>query len=85
MSLATLDVRADACPITYVKTKLKLDTLAPGARLEVRLRGEEPRQNLPRSAQEDGHIVVSLEEDGEGGFRLVLEKGAGGEAAWPRS
>jgi len=85
MSPATLDIRSEVCPITWVRTKLKLDTLAPGERLEVRLRGEEPRRNLPRSAQEDGHAVVSLESDGDGGFRLVLEKGTGGEVAWPRS
>jgi TusA-related sulfurtransferase len=85
MSPATLDVRPFACPITYVRTKLKLDTLAAGDRLEVRLRGEEPARNLPRSAREDGHRVISLEPDGEGGFRLLLEKGAAQEVAWPRS
>jgi len=85
MSLPTLDVRPFACPITYVRTKLKLDALAPGERLEVRLRGEEPVRNLPRSAEEDGHRVVSLEPDGEGGYRLLLEKGAGGASPWPRS
>jgi TusA-related sulfurtransferase len=80
----TLDVRADVCPITWVRTRLFLEGLPAGARLEVRLRGEAAKRNLPRSAVEDGHRVLSLEPEGEGDFRLVLEKGTG-EAAWPRS
>lgn len=84
MSPATLDVRSEICPITWVRTRLKLEALPAGAQLEVLLRGDAAKRNLPRSAEEDGHRVVSLETDAAGDHRLVLEKGAG-EAAWPRS
>ena len=71
--------------MTYVRTKLRLETLAPGELLEVLLRGDEPARNVPRSAREEGHEVVSLEEEGggQGAWRLVLRK-RGPAAARPR-
>ena len=64
--------------MTYVRTKLRLEALAQGELLEVRLRGQEPLRNVPRSAREEGHEVVSLQEEAEGRgvWRLVLRKGA---------
>lgn len=56
-----LDITADICPMTFVRTRLLLDRSAPGAELRVRLRGREPLANVPRSARELGHAVVSLE------------------------
>ena len=47
--------------MTYVKAKIALGRLAAGERLEVWLAGGEPLENLPRSAAEDGHRVVSVE------------------------
>ena len=76
---ARLDVRAYACPLTWVKTKVALDRLAAGERLEVWLRAGEPAESVPRSAEEDGHRLVALEPlppEGGAAFRLVLEKGA---------
>lgn len=79
---ARVDVRAYACPMTYVKAKIALDRLAAGERLEVWLVAGEPLENLPRSAAEDGHRVVSVEPlAGEpGAFRVLVEKGAGAAA-----
>ena len=71
---ATLDITREVCPMTYVRTKLKLETLERGALLEVLLRGTEPLRNLPRSAREEGHEVVSLEALEGGVHRLVLRK-----------
>ncbi len=45
--------------MTFVKTKLMLERLAPGAIAEVRLRSGEPLDNVPRSVKEDGHEVLS--------------------------
>ncbi len=71
---ATVDITREVCPLTYVRTKLALERLGPGERLEVLLRGDEPLRNVPRSAREEGHTVVSLEPRGDGSFRLLLEK-----------
>lgn len=59
----TLDVTADRCPMTFVRTRLRLDRMATGQVLEVRFAGREPAENLPRSARELGHEVLALELD----------------------
>ena len=79
---APLDLRAFACPMTWVKTRIALERLAEGDVLEVLLAAGEPAESVPRSAAEDGHRVVAVEPLRTGdGFRLVLAKrGRGGEA-----
>ncbi|RKH41770.1 sulfurtransferase TusA family protein [Corallococcus sicarius] len=71
---ATLDITREVCPMTYVRTKLKLESLPPGTLLEVLLKGDEPLKNVPRSARDEGHEVVSLEPRGDGTYRLVVRK-----------
>ncbi len=71
---ATLDITREVCPMTYVRTKLKLESLEPGALLEVTLRGTEPLKNVPRSAREEGHDVLSLEPRPDGTHVLLLRK-----------
>jgi len=72
---AAVDIRAHVCPMTWVRVKLALERLAPGAHLEVLLRGDEPLRNIPRSAAADGHAVVRTEPAGDG-HRLVIRKGS---------
>lgn len=71
----SVDVTADTCPMTFVRTRLRLDRLAAGEVLEIRFRGQEPRENLPRSLAEQGHEVLRLDlhDDGEG--TLLVRKG----------
>jgi adenylyltransferase/sulfurtransferase len=71
---ASLDITREVCPMTYVRTKLMLESLAEGALLEVFLRGEEPLKGVPRSAREEGHEVLSIEPREEGRWRLLLRK-----------
>lgn len=70
----TLDITAWVCPMTFVRTRLALDAMRPGECLEVRLNEGEPLENVPRSAAELGHEVVSLApEDGAAGvWRLRI-------------
>lgn len=72
---AVVDIRAEVCPMTFVRTKLALEALAPGQVLEVRLRGDEPRRNVPASARDEGHIVLSLVPQADGSDVLLLRKG----------
>lgn len=79
MSAATLDVRAFACPMTYVRTRIALDRLRAGEALEVWLSEGEPLESVPRNAVEEGHRILSCEPlPGEkaGSWRVVIEKGA---------
>jgi TusA-related sulfurtransferase len=53
-----LDVTGLTCPMTWVRTKLELERLAPGEALEVRCAVEgEALDNVPRSAADAGHDV----------------------------
>ena len=70
-----LDITGEVCPMTFVRTRLALDRLAPGSVLAVRLRGDEPRQNVPRSAREQGHAVLSVETGADGVTVVRLRRG----------
>jgi TusA-related sulfurtransferase len=56
-----LDITQDTCPLTFVKTKILIERMAPGDTAVVRLRGAEPLGNVPRSVREHGHEVIGLE------------------------
>lgn len=74
-----LDITDQVCPLTFVRTKLQIERMAPGQILAVRLKGSEPLKNVPRSVRELGHTVLSLEPEDAGGgpeavHLLVLRK-----------
>jgi len=62
-----LDITDQVCPLTFVRTKLQIERMAPGQVLAVRLKGSEPLRNVPRSVRELGHTVLSLEPETAGG------------------
>jgi tRNA 2-thiouridine synthesizing protein A len=70
-----LDITADVCPMTFVRTRLALDRMAPRQILLVRLRGEEPLRNVPRTAREQGHEVLALDTGADGVATLLLRRG----------
>ncbi|MBV1800114.1 sulfurtransferase TusA family protein [Siccirubricoccus sp. G192] len=70
-----LDITAETCPMTFVRTRLALDRMQPGQTLLIRLRGEEPRRNVPRTAAEQGHAVLAQQELPDGITLLLLRKG----------
>ena len=57
MPVRLLDVTDLTCPMTWVRTKLELEKLAPGEVLDVRCAPGEALENVPRSAAEAGHDV----------------------------
>ena len=70
-----IDITAETCPFTFVRTRLALDTLRPGQTLLVRLRGEEPLANVPRAAADHGHDPLELLEQPDGSWLLLIRKG----------
>ena len=60
-----IDITNEVCPMTFVRTKLKLERMRPGEVLRVRLKGDEPLRNVPRAAREEGHSILGIEDDGE--------------------
>lgn len=69
-----LDITKEHCPMTFVRTKLKLTQIAEGDILEVLLSEGEPLDNVPRSAQEQGYKVLSVEHVEGTTYRVVIEK-----------
>jgi sulfite reductase (ferredoxin) len=70
------DLRGVACPLNYVKTKLKLEMMDAGEQLEVWLDAGEPIKNVPMSLKNDGHKVLLQEalEPEAAHFRVLVEK-----------
>jgi TusA-related sulfurtransferase len=68
-----LDLRGVICPYNFVKTKLKLDTLAIGSQLVVLLDDGEPIQNVPNSIMNEGHQVLTQEKV-DAYYRIVIQK-----------
>ena len=59
---AQLDLRGTPCPINYVRTKLRLEQMAPGSLLEVWLDPGEPIEQVPDSLTMAGYQVEQIEE-----------------------
>ncbi|MCG9891000.1 MAG: sulfurtransferase TusA family protein [Thermosynechococcaceae cyanobacterium MS004] len=54
---ATLDLRGVPCPLSFVRTKLKLQQMTPGALLEVWLDAGEPIEQVPDSLVMAGYKI----------------------------
>lgn len=74
MKTYTLDITREHCPMTFVRTKLKLAQLQQGDRLEVLLAEGEPLENVPRSAKEQGYKVISIEHVHDAIYKVTIEK-----------
>jgi TusA-related sulfurtransferase len=57
VAVRTLDITPFTCPMTWVRTKLALEALAPGDALHVLCRPGEALESVPRAAREAGHAV----------------------------
>jgi TusA-related sulfurtransferase len=71
----TLDITAQVCPMTFVRTRLALDCMTSGQVLRVLLRGDEPRRNVPATAAAQGHVVLAQTESADGVTSLWLRRG----------
>jgi TusA-related sulfurtransferase len=71
-----MDLRGIPCPLNFVRTKLRLEKLAIGERLEVWLDAGEPVEQVPHSLEIAGHRICKLESQPEGHYRLVVQRGS---------
>ena len=69
-----IDVSLEVCPMTFVLVRLALDQMQPGQVLEILLQGDEPRRNIPQTATEQGHEVLSLSDQEDGKSIIFLRK-----------
>lgn len=62
-----LDLRGTPCPINFVRTKLRLEKMSPGAVLEVWLDEGEPIEQVPDSLRMEGYVIEQLEARSDSG------------------
>ncbi len=72
-----IDLRGVACPMNFVKAKLRLETMEIGDTLGVLLDDGEPVQNVPASFRNEGQEVTDLRSTGNGHWRVVIKKAKG--------
>jgi len=72
---AHLDLRGTPCPINFVRTKLRLEQMAPGSLLEVWLDAGEPIEQVPDSLTMEGYKLEKIE-DRSGFFSLLVSRPA---------
>jgi TusA-related sulfurtransferase len=78
---ACLDLRGTPCPINFVRTKLKLEQLPPGALLEVWLDPGEPIEQVPDSLAMEGYGIEQIQDcSGFFAIRVRRPQGAASEA-----
>lgn len=74
MAQYTLDITGLTCPMTFVKTKLRLEELAVGDHLTIRLRAGEAAVNVTRSLTDHGQRIVAERPVGDGCLEIVVRK-----------
>lgn len=60
--------------MTWVRTKVALARVAPGALLEVVLGPGEMLENVPRNVVDDGHELVSVAPTGDGRHLMTIRR-----------
>jgi tRNA 2-thiouridine synthesizing protein A len=60
----SIDITGEVCPMTFVRTKLRLERMRSGEVLSVRLRGDEPLRNVPKAARDEGHTILGIIPEG---------------------
>ena len=70
----SIDITDEVCPMTFVRTRLALDRLEPGQILSVRLKGEEPIRNVPKTASRQGHQLLGEQANPDGTTTLLIRK-----------
>jgi TusA-related sulfurtransferase len=55
-----LDITGEVCPLTFVRTKLLIERMAPGEIAVLLLRGAEPLANIPRALSAQRHELLEL-------------------------
>lgn len=69
-----LDITTEVCPMTFVRTKLLLERMMAGQTANIRLRGSEPVDNVPRAIRDHGHEVLGLTPKGDDIYELVIRR-----------
>ena len=69
-----LDISSEFCPMTFVKTKMKLKKMNEGQILEVTLSDGEPIESVLENIEIDGHEILEKIVNGKNSKLLIKKK-----------
>ncbi len=69
-----IDLSGVACPMNFVKAKLRLEGMDVGERLAIVLDDGAPIQNVPASFQSEDQAIEAITDLGDGRWRVVVRK-----------
>ena len=68
----TLDLRGIACPLSWAKARVTLETLARGDQVDLLVDDPRGARDIPRAAEATGHHVTDVTAEG-GSWRIAIE------------
>ena len=72
----SINIKGLVCPMTFVRAKLAIEELDLGQVLEILLDYEEASRSVPKSMQELGNEVLSVQKVNDTDWVLLVRKGA---------
>jgi TusA-related sulfurtransferase len=69
-----IDLKGEVCPYTFVKSKLAMEEMRLGEVLEVIVDHEPAVENVPKSMQNEGQRVLTVEKLNGADWRMVFKK-----------
>ncbi|MDA8066396.1 MAG: sulfurtransferase TusA family protein [Thermaerobacter sp.] len=69
-----LDLKGEICPYTFVKSKLALEEIAVGEVLRVVVDYPPAVENVPRSMENEGNEVLSVQPIGPSQWEIMVRK-----------
>ena len=69
-----IDLKGEVCPYTFVKSKLAMEEMRLGEVLEVIVDHEPAVENVPKSMQNEGQRVLTVEKISGADWRMVFKK-----------
>ncbi len=71
-----IDIRGEVCPYTFIKSKLKIETMGLSETLRVVTDHEPATKNVPRSMEGEGHeILVWPHKISDSDWEFIIKKG----------
>jgi tRNA 2-thiouridine synthesizing protein A len=68
-----IDLYGVKCPLNWAKAKVRLEDLGRGDILEVLINDPKGRRDIPRAAEAEGYVIVSIDEI-DGGWKIAIER-----------
>ena len=69
-----LDLRGETCPMTFVRTRLALESMPLGSQLCIWVDHEPATRNIPKSAENWGQACLGVETRGESEWAIRIRK-----------